>query len=553
MAFDVAGAKAAGYTDAEIQSFLMSMPETAEAKKAGYSDAEILSHFGLGAATPAPAAAPSEGMTGRRAAEVAGGAVAPIAAAAATGGLVGGPVGALAAPAALGMADLATTLYNVAAPRFGGQPVRTPSEIARGYLTPESFKPKTQAEELLAAAAEGGAGALTGAGAANVLAKRAAPGIARNVLAVMGERPVVQAGAGAGAAAAPVRAEQMGVEDPRALLATSLVGGLAGARGAGAVQRGLEAGSAAAQRGALSAIGRPPTTEALAERAGKSFETATNLGVQYDPTAYQKFTSTLESSLKGYDPRFSKFADVKVAVDALKDLDKQPLTIESLHNARQMLGVLRNDKEKDVRRLAGILTDKLDEFVTNDKNANVAARMSGAGKEAADALMSGIKDYRMMSKSSEIERLVERADLVGGSAENIESQFRILARNPARLRKFTPDEQTMIKRIAKGEEGSSLVNMVAKLSPTRSPAVLGAEMLLGGYGVSSNDPYAGPAAVTAAGLGLGGRAIQNALARRAAVNVAAMTRGAPTAVPFTPSYGSLALPIMAQGVNAMAR
>jgi hypothetical protein len=548
MAFDVAGAKAAGYTDAEIQQFLMSMPETAEAKKAGYSDAEILSHFGLGAPAPAPVAAPSEGMTGRRAAEVAGGAVAPIAAAAAAGGLVGGPVGALAAPAALGVADLATTLYNVAAPRFGGQPVRTPSEIARGYLTPESFKPKTQAEELLAAAAEGGAGALTGAGAANVLAKRAAPRVIQNVLTTMGERPFVQAGAGAGASAAPVRAEQMGVEDPRALLATSLVGGLAGARGAGAVQRGLEAGSAAVQRGALSAIGRPPTTEALAERAGQSFERATSLGVQYDPAAYQKFTGTLESSLKGYDPRFSKFADVKVAVDALKDLDSQPLTIESLHNARQMLGVLRNDKEKDVRRLAGILTDKLDEFVTNDKNA-----IGANAKEAADALMSGIKDYLMMSKSAEIERLVERADLVGGSAENIESQFRILARNPARLRKFTPDEQTMIKRIAKGEEGSSLVNMVAKLSPTRSPAVLGAEMLLGGYGVSSNDPYAGPAAVTAAGLGLGGRAIQNALARRAAANVAAMTRGAPTAVPFTPTYGSLAFPIVTQGVNAMAR
>jgi len=552
MAFDVAGAKAAGYTDAEIQEFLMSMPETAEAKKAGYSDTEILSHFGL-APAPAPTAAPSEGMTGRRAAEVAGGAVAPIAAAAAAGGLVGGPVGALAAPAALGVADLATTLYNVAAPRFGGQPVRTPSEIARGYLTPESFQPRTQAEQLLAAAAEGGAGALTGGGAANVLAKRAAPGLVRNVLATMGERPFVQAGAGAGAAAAPVRAEQMGVEDPRALLATSLVGGLAGARGAGALQRGVESAAAGAQRGAMSLIGKPPTTEALGERAARSFETATNLGVQYDTKAYQKFASDLESGLKGYDPRFSKFADVKVAVDALKDLDKQPLTIESLHNARQMLGVLRNDKEKDVRRLAGVLTDKLDEFVTNDKNANIPSRVYGQAKEAADALMSGIKDYRMMSKSAEIERLVERADLVGGSAENIESQFRILARNSARLRKFTPDEQTMIKRIAKGEEGSSLVNMVAKLSPTRSPAVLGAEMLLGGYGVSSNDPYAGPAAVTAAGLGLGGRAIQNALARRAAANVAAMTRGAPTAVPFTPTYGSLAFPIATQGVNAMAR
>jgi len=94
--FDVAGAKAAGYSDAEIQQFLMSIPETAEAKKAGYSDAEIFQHFGLEAAPQKP----SEGLTAGRAAEVAGGAIAPIAAAAGLGGLVAGPVGAVAAPAA---------------------------------------------------------------------------------------------------------------------------------------------------------------------------------------------------------------------------------------------------------------------------------------------------------------------------------------------------------------------------------------------------------------------------------------------------------------------
>ena len=494
-----------------------------------------------------------EGLTARRAAEVGARELAPLAAAAGLGGMVAGPAGMVAAPAALEVADLATTLYNIAAPRFGGQPVRTPSEIARPYLTPESFKPRTQKEELAAAAIGGAGEAMTGAGAANIFARRVAPGMIKNALTVMGERPLAQAGAGAAGAAAPVRAEQMGVEDPRALLATSLVGGLAGARGAAALQRGVESSAMAAQRGALSAIGRPPTTEALAERAGQSFERATTLGVQYDPAAYQSFASNLESGLKGYDPDFSKFADVKVAINKLKDLDSQPLTIERLHNARQMLGVLRDDKEKDVRRLAGILTDKLDQFVTNDKNTNVAARMSGKGGEAADALMSGIKDYRMMSKSAEIERLVERADLVGGSAENIETQFRVLARNPARLRKFTPDEQAMIKRIAKGEEGSIIANLFSRLAPSRSPTMLGLEALVGGYGYSSDDPYAFYGAGAAALGGAAGRAARNMLARRAAGNVAAMTRGAPTAVPFTPTYGSLAFPIMTQGVNAMAR
>lgn len=489
-----------------------------------------------------------EGLTARRAAEVGARELAPLAAAVGLGGMVAGPAGMVAAPAALEVADLATTLYNIAAPRFGGQPVRTPSEIARPYLTPESFKPRTQKEELAAAAIGGAGEAMTGAGAANIFARRVAPGMIKNALTVMGERPLAQAGAGAAAAAAPVRAEQMGVEDPRALLATSLVGGLAGARGAAALQRGVESSAMAAQRGGMRLFGKLPSTEALGERASQSFERATSLGVQYDPTAYQKFASGLETDLKGYDPDFSKFADVKVAINKLKDLDSQPLTIERLHNARQMLGVLRGDSEKDVRRMAGILTDKLDSFITNEKNA-----VGADAKEAADALMSGIKDYKLMSKSAEIERLIERADLSGGSAENIQSQFRSVAKNEGRMRKFTPDEQTMIRRIAKGEEGSTIANLLSRVAPSRSPGMLATQALVGGYGYSSDDPYAFYGAGAAALGGAAGRAVRNAMSRRAAGNVAAMTRGAPTAVPFTPTYGSLALPIMSQGVNAMAR
>lgn len=491
---------------------------------------------------------PSQGLTAGRAAEVAGGAVAPMAAAAGLGGLVGGPAGAALAAGGLGAADLATSLYNLAAPKLGTSQIRTPSEIARGYLTPESFRPRTEAEELLAAATEGGVSALTGAGAANVLARRAAPGVARNVMATMAERPLVQAGAGAGAAAAPVRAEQLGVEDPRALMGLGLAGGLIGARSAAGLQRGAEAGIAAGERAALGLAGKPPTTAALGERAAQSFERATSMGVRYDPQAYQSFKSRLTSDLKGYDPDFSKFADVRTAINKLEELDAQPLTIERLHNARQMLGILRQDSEKDVRRLGGILTDKLDAFVTDSKNA------TGAGaKEAADALMSGIKDYRMMSKSSEIERLIDRANLSGGSAENIESQFRSLAKNEGRMRKFTPDEQTMIRRIAEGKEGSSLANLASMVSPTRSPAMLVSQGLVGAYGVKSDDPYAVYGAGGAALLGAGGRAVRNVLARRAAANTAAMMRGAPTAVPFEVGPQSLAAPILSQSVNAMAR
>ena len=120
------------------------------------------------------------------------------------------------------------------------------------------------------------------------------------------------------------------------------------------------------------------------------------------------------------------------------------------------------------------------------------------------------------------------------------------------MRKFTPDEQKMIRRIADGKEGSSLANLASRFAPSRSPTMLGLQAVVGGYGYGSEDPYALYGAGGAALLGAGGRAVRNALARRAAANTAAMMRGAPTAVPFDVNTRSLAMPLFAQGVNAMA-
>ena len=54
MAFDVEKARAAGYSDGEIQQFLLGQKGVSEARQAGYSDGEILQHFGF-----APAKAPT--------------------------------------------------------------------------------------------------------------------------------------------------------------------------------------------------------------------------------------------------------------------------------------------------------------------------------------------------------------------------------------------------------------------------------------------------------------------------------------------------------------
>jgi hypothetical protein len=246
--FDVEGARRAGYTDAEIADYLAGEEafDTAAAREAGYTDAEIIGYI---SAAPAASAAvkPVEepkstfmddatqflGVIDR--------AVLPYATAAGAGALAGGiPTGGLGAlpgagagVLALGAGDLGTTLYNIGAPLFGGESMQLPSEtIRQGYENVGvGRRPQTPAQEVLFSAAEGAAGGLSGAGAFNQLARKAAPGVTRNVMRELGRGVGVQTAAGAGAAAAPtIGREYAGIENPLAQFGLSVAGGMAGGR-----------------------------------------------------------------------------------------------------------------------------------------------------------------------------------------------------------------------------------------------------------------------------------------------------------------------------------
>ena len=70
MAFDVEGAKKAGYTDSEIADHLAqsSSFDAAGARSSGYSDADIIGH--LSGAAPSQQSAPSPASTGQPASKL---------------------------------------------------------------------------------------------------------------------------------------------------------------------------------------------------------------------------------------------------------------------------------------------------------------------------------------------------------------------------------------------------------------------------------------------------------------------------------------------------
>lgn len=555
MAFDIEGAKQAGYNDAEIADHLAKQSnfDLAGAKKAGYNDAEILQHL---TATPRaqPETAPEDGtrpLTIRRGepraaapveapqiepdtsltqnAGVLARTLAPYATAAGAGALMGAPLGgigavpgAIAGVGALGLGNLATGAYNLAAPMFGGSPITTPSEAIRNAFAVGGVgrKPATSEQAMAAAAMEGGLDALSLAGAGRTLG-----GKVGNFFAA---KPAVQAVGGVGAAATPVAMQEYGnVEDPYALAAGSLIGGIASARtGANVAESSARLRGLAERYVNKSNI----SSEALKQRAQAGFNATDASGVVYDSAALNGLGAQTRRDLaqSNYDPTSPRYTAVNAALARVDELANNAQSIGNLHNLRQDLGFFRKGASADEARMIGKIINNLDDFVAAPKNATFAAAADVA--KASDTLKSSITDWSRLVKSDQIETAISRASLMEKPfAEALQSQFKIIVNNPRRLARFDEKEQAAIRAIAAGQNESATLKLLSQLAPSlklRDIVRTGASGAVGAAGALTGSLPLLATAATMSAAGLGARASRNALAGVEANALAsAMRRG----------------------------
>jgi hypothetical protein len=483
------------------------------------------------------AAAPDTSATQR--AGVAARTLAPYATAAAAGAAMGVPFGgvgaipgAIAGVGALGVGNLAAGAYNLAAPMFGGQQIATPSESIRNVFAAGGVgrKPTTPEQALAAATMEGAldATSLTAAG-------RAVGGRIGNFFS---QRPVVQAVGGAGGAAVPTAMREYGgVENPYALAAGSLAGGITAAKTGARVADIAERTAAAGRRMATNSN---ISSEALRQRAAAAFDATDASGVIYDAPALSSMAQTARQDLaRGkFDPTSPRYTAVNAALARVDDVAQGPQSIGNLHSLRQDLNFYLKEAGPDEARLIGNIVDNLDDFVANPRNATFASPADAAS--ASNTLKGAISDWSKLSKSSQIEDLVERASRVEGApfASALRTQFRTLANNPARMRRFDEAERETIKAIASGATESATLKLVSQLAPSlqlRDIARTGASAATAAAGMYTGSV---PLLLTAAGMtsaGLAARGGRNMLAgQEANALAAAMRRGdvrAPVIIP----------------------
>jgi hypothetical protein len=482
----------------------------------------------------------------------------PSAAAAGAGALLGSRfgapgarVGAALGPLALGVADIGATGYNIAAPYMGLPRMPPPSESIQGVMERLGFgsAPQTPEQELLSAAASGGTSAGAQAAAFNVLARRLGPTVARNVFASLGQQPAVQTGAGVGAAALPTALREYGeVDDPYALMASSLVGAVLGGKtvsGAGNV------GRAATETARMATT---PTTTEIRNQAQRAYRQAEAAGVQYEPTAMVQFGDDLAAKLRRarFDPDLHPKAAValrriqEAGRPAAPNAAATPVTFEDLDILRGLTRSARLSVNADERRIGRIIVSELDNFALRPPSNAVVA---GDEKAAGTAIREARSLWARMSKSSEIEDAVERARLAsqgsdGRLDEAIRAQFASLARDiqKGRAPGFTAEEAANIEAIAKRETqrfGTRQLSLLAPSLTRRGAASVLAQT--GGLAAATGDPTMAAYAIPTMVVGAGARAGRNALAELEAARLSAGMR-----------RGDVRVPLAARPVNMLS-
>lgn len=550
--FDVEGARAAGYTDAEIADYLAAEEafDAAAAREAGYTDAEIIGYISAAPAASAAAkpvkepkstfiddAAQLLGVTNR--------ALLPYATAAGLGAAAGAPfagVGAIPGAAggvlSLGLGDLATGAYNVFAPVFDADRIPLPSEtIRRGYENVGvGRRPQTPGQEVLFRTVEGAAGGLSGASAFRELARTATPGVTRNVMRELGRGPGVQTAAGAGAAAAPTIArEYAGVENPLAQFGLSMAGGVAGGRLA-------------------TPRATPVTSDQLERLTNAAYLRAEEAGVQFDPAAISQLTQNIRTSLSDPKVQFDEVLHPRVnrvlqrIDEVIADAQKNntPISFSQMEILRRVARTAGSSLDKDERRLTSNIIRQIDDFVdAPPANAVIAGDAPGA----ASAIKEARTAYRRKSQADNIKNMiVEKAtDTAEGlSANTIRAAARSVSKSESKKRAFDPVIQKQIKDLGRGTGGLSTLQGLGVFGPripTTTPEMLRAipsAGLLTGSGTAaySGSPWLAGLGFTMAGTGMASNAAANRLATNRVNAMIDQARGTPAREMFRPQIAA---------------
>jgi hypothetical protein len=451
------------------------------------------------------------------------GALLPYATAAGLGAAAGAPLagigaipGAAAGVLSLGIGDLGTGVYNLAAPVFGGERVPLPSETIRQAYQNVGIgrTPETPGERVYSDILEAGASGFGQAKAFQNLADVAVSPQSQNFMRFMGQRPGSQTAASIGAGGAPsIASNYFDVNNPAALFVLSLAGGAMGA-------------------GLTTPKNKPIPAETLKSDASALYKQMKAEGVNVSPQAMNDLAAEARVALGNfqYDPDTDKL--VNEVLDLFDKKAGQPISFDMMEKFRRSVrdypyseaGGARGTDEQ--RAMVAALEDAIDTFMDRlTPQQTTAGDVDAANTYLREARDLRAKAYRTETLEDAFERATKeakKADSTKSFSRALRDQFYNISKNERKLSKFDEPTQKLIEKVAEGTRTQNVLAGIGKLAP--SARVFGAQMPFLGYGAT----YSPSTAATILGLqGVGKTAsgIANKMSRGQAQEALASASG----------------------------
>lgn len=275
-------------------------------------------------------------------------------------------------------------------------------------------------------------------------------------------------------------------------MAGMVVGGAAVPEVTGATKAGL----AAAKDAVIAPLPKILSADELQTAAKAAYKTADDAGVVVKPEAFNDFVSGLRRDMHntGYDSDLHK--NVSVAMKRLNAAvdDNVPQSFSDLERLRRVASEARQMAASDGEYAkASAIVGGIDKFV---KEAPPESLYAGDAAKASAAAENARSLWSRSKKIEDIQDIAEIANRTEDPDKYIKQQFTRITKDNDRFNQFNPDEQKLIVSIAKtgpmGKVGNALAPSADKLGMLKT-------IMLGGAGVASGVPLAGPA-LSAAGI-----------------------------------------------------
>ncbi len=264
----------------------------------------------------------------------------------------------------------------------------------------------------------------------------------------------------------------------------------------------------------------PPTQEALEEGASKSFKAAEDAGIIVSKDSFKQFAESVRQKLADQGVDKTVHPKAMAALNRLLDT-KENITLKGIHILRRVARAASRSNDADDRRLGQLIIGEIDNYISGLKDADVVA---GDVQVGVSAFKQAMGNWSRVKKSETVLDAIQAArdtapKLHGSGMENaIRQEFRKLVKNRKMMRTFTPEEQNVLRAVAKGTPVRNLLRWLGVFGPGGGP--IGFSLGAGGGAAVGGVP--GAIAVPLAGAAA--RAGSSKMAMNAAENAAGMMR-----------------------------